>query len=535
MKHILFYLLFIGLTVSSNNLYAQHWLWAKDTTGNSEAGGQQCVVLDKYGYIYCKTDYLIKHAPNGRIVWQKPIPGWYSSSPMTADNAGYLYRQYQTNGGDTIYVEKIDTAGNEIWTRKLIPQGPIAPYSYITDFFINVDNLGHLYVSGQFTSPVIYGGNDSLVNCLAYIPMVNGAPKPFIVKYDTAGNQLWMKSTGCSDSTIANGITTDHSGNIFLTGVTTGSIDFNGSRVSIPYNGCAYYVAKCDSNLNLIWIKMNHHSPHVNLGWINISDYPSEIRTDNAGNAYVGGDYYGSDTLSGTTLLPMPSYTFGGFVAKYNGTNGNLLWVKTNTNCINYTSGMATNGSGITYFTYPSLSTSTFGGVNMPVNQPTTAGYNEVIVGLDSAGNVLCGELMGGSIGDDECGLAIDNAGNAYMLGDYIHSAKFGKITLNPGNDTERYFLAKFTCFASQTGVQEEEVRSQPEIYPNPATNELFIKLNGNKTTNASISNLLGQLLIQANLTNQQPAIQISQLPPGMYLLKLSVGEDSQVMRFIKD
>ncbi len=74
----------------------------------------------------------------------------------------------------------------------------------------------------------------------------------------------------------------------------------------------------------------------------------------------------------------------------------------------------------------------------------------------------------------------------------------------------------------------------QVSVFPNPATEQLFITLDS-KTKNAEviISNLSGKAIINAALQNQNN-IDISGLQIGMYMLTINTENGSETVKFIK-
>ena len=55
----------------------------------------------------------------------------------------------------------------------------------------------------------------------------SGEEDIFVVKYDSSGNRQWTKQYGTSAQDIANALALDSSGNIYVTGQTTGNMDGN--------------------------------------------------------------------------------------------------------------------------------------------------------------------------------------------------------------------------------------------------------------------------------------------------------------------
>ena len=77
---------------------------------------------------------------------------------------------------------------------------------------ITTDSSGNVYVTG-YTA----GGLDGNTNV--------GSSDLFVVKYDSAGVKQWTQQLGTSQDDLAQGIATDSSGNVYVTGNTTGDLD----------------------------------------------------------------------------------------------------------------------------------------------------------------------------------------------------------------------------------------------------------------------------------------------------------------------
>jgi hypothetical protein len=88
------------------------------------------------------------------------------------------------------------------------------------------------------------------------------------------------------------------------------------------------------------------------------------------------------------------------------------------------------------------------------------------------------------------------------------------------------------TC-SSTIGIEENENQLHSiTIYPNPATNTLYINgLSGINT--AEVYDISGKLLLSRQLNTNQ--IDISALAKGLYFVKLSAEEGSVVRKFVKE
>jgi len=67
-------------------------------------------------------------------------------------------------------------------------------------------------------------------------------------------------------------------------------------------------------------------------------------------------------------------------------------------------------------------------------------------------------------------------------------------------------------------------------VYPNPASNKLFIESEIQVEQEFSILNLLGEKIVSGTLNAKIEALDISSLPPGNYII--SIGNES--LKFVK-
>ena len=81
--------------------------------------------------------------------------------------------------------------------------------------------LQEIYVTGYTSGLENYKGLDGNTSL--------GSTDIFLVKYDSSGTKKWTKQFGTSSSDEGTGVTTDSSGNIYVTGKTSGNLDANTS------------------------------------------------------------------------------------------------------------------------------------------------------------------------------------------------------------------------------------------------------------------------------------------------------------------
>ena len=97
------------------------------------------------------------------------------------------------------------------------------------------------------------------------------------------------------------------------------------------------------------------------------------------------------------------------------------------------------------------------------------------------------------------------------------------------GSDTAKFSVGLgLPCEGKVNTVVNTQI---PLVYPNPATKELTISTS-DKISSIVISNLLGQVLFSQQFNSQQVQIDVSDLPAGMYLIKIN---GTEVRKFVKE
>lgn len=121
---------------------------------------------------------------------------------------------------------------------------------------IAVDAEGNTLVVGSFNSAGLdFGGGE-----LPYQgPFGYPDGNLFVAKYDPAGNHLYSRAFGGDEISIAEAVTTDAEGNVFVTGVMSGHVDFDGNMLYAPNDPGQYrndaFVVKLSPTLEVLWAK----------------------------------------------------------------------------------------------------------------------------------------------------------------------------------------------------------------------------------------------------------------------------------------
>ena len=135
----------------------------------------------------------------------------------------------------------------------------------------------------------------------------------------------WANTIPGTVESIQRGMVVDAAGNVFITGMFFGTVDFDpgvgvANITPVPY-GCNVYIAKYDINGNYLWAKNIPITASYGGGGITI---------DASNNVFITGYFSGTnqdfDPNAGTAYLN----SAGGndiYFAKYDA-NGNYLWAK---------------------------------------------------------------------------------------------------------------------------------------------------------------------------------------------------------------
>jgi hypothetical protein len=537
-------LLFAVIIFLSNISFAQapDWLWAKSAGGTGDDFANS-VVVDAAGNIYMAgrfesdtiifdtitltnaSSFLAKYNANGNVIWAKSLG---SADYFAMDVSGNIYvagyfhgssitfgSSTLTNaGGDDIFLAKYDANGNALWAK--------SAGGTITDWAssIAVDAFGNIYLAGNFSSPTLAFGYDTLTNAGG----INNPFDIFIAKFDANGNVLWAKSAGGTEEDRPVSIAIDTSGNAYVTGFFYSSTITFGSTTLTNHgsaNSADIFLAKYDANGNALWAKIAGGTS---------SDIALSGALNDSGSTYVAG-YFVSPTISFGSYTLMNIGSGDLFLAKYDA-NGNVLWAKSAGGTSgDWANSIAMDASGNIYVAgYFASSTITFGYYTLT----NMLGGDLFLAKYDANGNVLWAKNAGGTGDDDRVtSIAVDALGNTYMAG-YFKSATltFGSTTLTRAGDSDHYdiFLAKL---CSNSGISELNNSLNISIFPNPSSDNTTIEAP--KKSTIEILNIEGQIIKSISADENHTTIDISSFASGMYFVKIKSKEGIAVKKFVKE
>jgi hypothetical protein len=318
---------------------------------------------------------------------------------------------------------------------------------------VATDSQGNIYVAGQFSGTVTFdgpGGSDSQT-------AGGGNTDAFITKYNANGSYAFTKTFDTSAGyAYGNGVATDSSGNVYVTGQFQSTVVFDGTGGSDSQTeaGSSSFLTKYNANGSYAFTKTFDTSAGNAYGF--------GVATDPQGNVYVTGDFSGTVVFDGTGGSDsQTSSNQSSFLTKYN-PNGSYAFTKTFDTSAGgasaYGQGVATDAQGNVYVTGYFSGTVVFDGTGGSDTQTDGGGdRNTFITKYNANGSYAFTKTFdtsaaGGTfaIGD---GVATDTQGNVYVTGRFTGTVVFdgvgGSDSQTAGGGTRDAFITKYNANGS--------------------------------------------------------------------------------------
>ncbi len=293
---------FISKTDPNGNL-----LWVKQIGGNNVDEGM-AICIDKKNNILvtgifsgtCDFDpgagtfnlsavssspdiFILKLNSSGDFLWANAMGGslWDTPYSIVTDSTGHVYSSgtFQNTvdfdpgagvynltsaGQDDIYISKLDSSGNFIFTKSF--GGTWIEYNPM----MVLDASENLYVTGMFQDTVDFDPGPATLNLITA-----GNYDGFILKMDPNGNLNWAKRFGGTNWDQARSIAMSPAGNVYLAGAFMGTSDLDpGSGVTTMTaigNEHNIFVSRLTPAGDLVWAKqmpatITNNEPSIALG-----------------------------------------------------------------------------------------------------------------------------------------------------------------------------------------------------------------------------------------------------------------------------
>ena len=528
-KFILILIYFQFLYSSVQSQVYQEWASIYSSPGIYDIVNK--IVSDDSGNVYIagsvgnpgNYDYAtIKYNTHGVKQWSSTYNGTGEDAvrDMVIDHAANIYiTGYSFNTGtDNDYLTiKYNSSGEVQWT---------AIYNDSTE---------------RFNGPTIY--NDE-----AYGIAIDTAGNVFVmgtsgtIKYNSAGTQIWV----VKDIIFPNDITTDISGNVYITGFS--DINSNGNRdlTTIKYNssGIRQWVsrygrsANSDDDANSISIdasgnvyvtgytENNSNSDYLTIKYnsIGVIQWDAKYGGSNDDNSYsIAVDVLGNVVVNGSINRGHPWTTWDYATIKYNSA-GVIQWISTYNGTGNWSdqaTGMILDNSGNVYVTGYSVGVGSY-------EDYATIKYNSL--GIQQ----WCAIYNGSTNHNDEAySITIDKTGNIYITG----------ITTPNGDGNWDFTTIKYSQLITQISNSSDNLFQTFKLsqnYPNPFNPRTIInyELPITNYVNIKIFDALGKEVATLVNEKQNPGSYSVEfngegLPSGIYFYKLEAGDFTETKRMV--
>lgn len=563
-------LLFLFLVFKCSVNAQSDFLWAKSIKGTSSEDGSTAemgsMTVDAWGNVYLTgfftgtvdfdpgagiynltvsssygDIFILKLDASGNFLWAKNMGGasadWGHS--IAVDPAGNVYTtglfywtadfdpgagtfNLTSNGSSDIFISKLDSSGNFVWAKSM---GGTASDERPS---IALDAAGNIYTTGNFAGTVDF---DPGAGTFVISPASGYNYDVFVSKLDSSGNFVWAKNMGGPSFDIAYSIAIDASGNVYTTGYFYETADFDpgAGTFYMTSDSSDVFISKLDSAGNFIWAK-NMGGSSANIG--------RAITIDVSGNVYTTGYFYGTSDFDpglGNYNLTSSGY-MDIFISKLD-PSGNFVWAR-KMGGSSYDAGLsiAVDISGGLYTTGSFKGTIDFdpgaGTFNL-----TSGGNQDIFISkVDSSGNFMWAENMGGIYHDVGLSIKIDAVGNVYTKGLFNGSCDFdpgsgNSILTSTGSNS--IFVSKMS--QQSVGITESSHKDNFTVYPNPSSGIFTVEFQ-NTTVAAEICvyDVLGNCLWRKNYKNEaSPNIDLSTQPKGIYFIEAMFGDKRIIEKLV--
>ncbi|MFQ5511853.1 MAG: FlgD immunoglobulin-like domain containing protein [Candidatus Krumholzibacteriia bacterium] len=283
---------------------------------------------------------------------------------------------------------------------------------------VAVDASGNVIVTGYFRGTVDLGGGN--LTSAGFFDM-------FVAKYDASGAHQWSRRFGSTGDDEGRAVAVDASGNVIVTGLFEGAVDFGGGNLTSA-DSTDILVAKYAPNGVHQWSRR--------FGGTGV-DRGLTVAVDASGNVIVAGLFKGTVNFGGGNLTSAGDLDI--FVAKYDA-SGVHQWSRSFGGAdrdLQVT--VALDASGNVMVTGGFRGTVNFGGGNL-----TSAGIGDIFLAkYDASGVHQWSQRFGDTTADVGFGIAVDASGNAIVTGTFSGTVDFGggNLTSAGANDI---FVAKY-------------------------------------------------------------------------------------------
>ncbi len=523
----------VKFDANGNRLWATYYGGTGDEESGSEEGINTNIATDASGDVYM---------------------AGYTTSLNNIASGGFQ----DTSVYQSAFLVKFNANGNRLWGTYY---GGVTSSSFGSG--TATDASGNVYLTGGVTdgsSNLAYKGfQDTIGN-------TGGGDDAFLVKFDANGNRIWATFYGGAGNDYGEQVATDVEGSVYMAGITNSftniaSGGFRGSLYGGGGGGYSMFLAKFDAIGNRLCATYYSIGPEGKVGLSGLATYKASSvyissNTDQDTGIASGGF---QNTIGGggdSYLIKFTTCPPGSPIANFQSSDSTFC----SGDCINYTdlsvnatswqwsfpggtpsSSTVQNPQGICYYTpgtfNATLIASNTGGID------TITFINHIHAFVSPTTPVITQH-------HDSLFCSTDPSYTSYQWYDsttLIPGATDTFLIVTHGGNYNVAVTNEFGCkisvgitIANDVGINEFSANNSISLYPNPASNQLFIYTSSRITGKAIISiiNVLGQEVLSYSLSHGEcrgEAVNITTIPPGIYFLQIKTELGIDTQRFVKE
>ncbi|MFN4908836.1 MAG: hypothetical protein ACK475_00625 [Bacteroidota bacterium] len=308
------------------------------------------------------------------------------------------------------------------------------------------DDQGNVYIAGSFTSSINIGSSTY---------RTKGMNDIFLAKLSAGGHAEWSRTFGSAGSDLAFDVDGDASGNHYVTGMFTQSMQLPGGVIVSSEAEGDVFTAKISPSGVCEWVKIGHGPG---------TEYGNEANLTSDGHVLIIGPTDRGITFEDIQLTNTDDQDV--FVTKYT-TAGNLRWAKLLAGAGRVSGrGISSDRSGNSLIAGSFSGTLSFGNQNLIVNNSSSDVF---IAKLDNSGTTIWARSFGDTGDDYARGIDADADGNIYVSGVFSGTVRFDTITLTSLSGSKDIFLLKLSpqgavVWAQSVGGPGEEEGCELEV-----------------------------------------------------------------------
>jgi hypothetical protein len=308
-----FTFIFLFLSVSTL-LYSQQWIWSRANQSDATTKVFKIAIDDNFN-VYA----------TGQVNGNTDI-----GAPSLLSMLG---------GGD-FYLVKYDDGGNYLWHKQIAGS---TGTDQVTRGMVTTDPSGNAIFAAFYTGNI----TNDIANIAA---STDDTEDVLMVKYSADGStRLWSRTVAWGKANIrSQHVTTDPSGNIYITGVSTEAVYFSATDSVYHVSGKALnFIAKYDTDGNFI------QATKIGYSTSNIAKNKFvEIEAASESEVYIGGFFLDTVYAGSYTLYTANAASTDALLLKLDA-SGNVTWARkagdpdNNDRC----NGVSTDDAGSVYIT----------------------------------------------------------------------------------------------------------------------------------------------------------------------------------------